>query len=327
MIRYAHIVIISLLICLFIFAQEPTPQFGHITSKDGLPENSVRVMIQDHQGYLWLGTQNGLVKYDGYSMKTYYHDENDTSSLSNYQIRSIFEDSKRNLWVGTGENEKGGLNKLDRNTDRFTRYMYDPNDSTSISSNYIKCIYEDRSGNLWIGTSVGLNLLNEGTNKFERFYYKDKKLDDGVYSLISKLRESGKTIQSILKVDNNARIKKTFSLSRKTPVLLVSMSEGKSDFGWLEDEKGNILFEPNIKESFLAGKNVRHRIHIWSDTLESGIYSVNYASDGLNSYNDWTARSALDYKAAGPDHPENWGIQVFKISNERIEVNKHRIQI
>jgi ligand-binding sensor domain-containing protein len=72
----------------------------------------VRCILQDHLGYMWFGTQNGLVRYDGYDMKIYQPDSNDSLSISNRQIRAIYEDRSGNLWIGTGMGELGGLNRL-----------------------------------------------------------------------------------------------------------------------------------------------------------------------------------------------------------------------
>jgi signal transduction histidine kinase/ligand-binding sensor domain-containing protein/CheY-like chemotaxis protein len=144
----------------------PEPIFEHLTIADGLPENSVRCILQDHLGYLWLGTQNGLVRYDGYNMKVYQPVPDDSLSISHRQIYSIYEDKSGNLWVGT----RGGLNCFNRSTDTFTRYIHNPDDSTSINSNWIWNINGDKEGRLFIGTENGLNLFDQQTNSFKRIY-------------------------------------------------------------------------------------------------------------------------------------------------------------
>ena len=98
--------------------QFPTPVFEYLSSEDGLPENSVTSILQDYLGYLWLGTQNGLVKYDGYSMKVFLPEENDSSTISSREIVTIYEDKNKTMWVGTWN----GLNKFNRLNETFTRY-------------------------------------------------------------------------------------------------------------------------------------------------------------------------------------------------------------
>jgi len=144
----------------------PEPVFEHFTVADGLPENSIVCILQDHLGYLWLGTQNGLVRYDGYNMKVYQPDADDSLSISSRRIVSIYEDKSGNLWVGTLK----GLNCFNRSTETFTSYMHNPDDSTSINSNWIWNINGDKEGRLFIGTENGLNLFDQQTNSFRRIY-------------------------------------------------------------------------------------------------------------------------------------------------------------
>lgn len=153
---------------LFSFPQIKEPRFEHITVEDGLPENSGTAIFQDHLGYMWFGTQRGLTKYDGYKMIKYINSKTDPGSISGDHIQCIYEDHLNNLWIGTRpiKSAGGGLNRFDRSTESFISYLHYPDDDSSISSNYIKCIYEDNSGNLWVGTDDGLNILNREKENF-----------------------------------------------------------------------------------------------------------------------------------------------------------------
>ena len=133
----------------------PEPVFEHFTIVDGLPENSANCILQDHLGYMWFGTQNGLVKYDGYNMKVYQPDPDDSLSISNRQIFTIYEDQSGTLWIGT---EHEGLNSFNRATETFTRYILNPDDSTR--ENEIKSICEDSTGKLLVGN--GDKLIQDG---------------------------------------------------------------------------------------------------------------------------------------------------------------------
>ncbi|MEJ2618205.1 MAG: two-component regulator propeller domain-containing protein, partial [Ignavibacteriaceae bacterium] len=150
-------------------SQFPTPTFEYISSENGLPENSVTCILQDHLGYLWLGTLNGLVRYNGNSMKVFQHDKNDSSSISNSSISAIYEDKNKTLWIGTWN----GLNKFNRVNGSFKSYKFNPNDTNSISDNGIKCIYENSSGKFWIGTTEGLNLFDRDKQIFTRYFFRD----------------------------------------------------------------------------------------------------------------------------------------------------------
>ena len=142
------------------------PVFEYLTRENGLPENSVKCILQDHLGYLWLGTQNGLVRYDGYVMKVYQAKENTFGFLSNNVITTIYEDKGNTLWVGTVH----GLNKFDRASGTFTSYIYNPKDRNSINGSNVRCICEDRYGRLWIGTPWGLSLADREKGTFAQFY-------------------------------------------------------------------------------------------------------------------------------------------------------------
>jgi signal transduction histidine kinase/ligand-binding sensor domain-containing protein/DNA-binding response OmpR family regulator len=167
-----YIVIITFL-SLFItevsFPQYDEIKFEHIRVEDGLPVNSVTCILQDHFGFLWLGTPSGLVKYDGYSMIVYRFDPMDSSSISDDNIRALCEDSMGILWIGT---KRRGLNSFDRANETFKRYVHLEGDTTKLNSNTINCIYHDKAGRIWIGTDSGLDLLNNPLNNFSHYYIK-----------------------------------------------------------------------------------------------------------------------------------------------------------
>jgi ligand-binding sensor domain-containing protein/signal transduction histidine kinase len=106
-------------------------------------------VLQDSNGFIWIGAQEGLLRYDGYSYKRYTQIPFDSTSLSNNWVMAIKEDKKGNLWIGT---VGGGLNYFDQKTEKFTRHMYSINKSNTISSNNIYSILINDDGSLWLGT-------------------------------------------------------------------------------------------------------------------------------------------------------------------------------
>ena len=152
-----------------IFSQSDSPVFETISIEDGLPENSVTCMLQDYLGYMWLGTQNGLVKYDGYTMTVYKPDDADNKSISGREISYLFEDNNKTLWAAT----LSGLSKFNRTDESFISYHSDPDDTNSISSDLVHSIYQDRFGRFWVGTLSGLNLFDRDRERFTRFYFMD----------------------------------------------------------------------------------------------------------------------------------------------------------
>ena len=142
----------------------------------GLSQISVNSIIQDSRGFLWIGTQDGLNRFDGYEFVVYRHQPSDPSSLSNSNIQSVIEDNKGDIWVGT----KDGLNKLDRANNNFTIYRHDPDDPGSISNNNIYYVYQDREGIIWLKTEEGLDMFDPNKQVFRTYnHYND------VFSFVS----------------------------------------------------------------------------------------------------------------------------------------------
>ncbi len=141
-------------------------QFQRIGLEEGLSQSVVNVILQDRQGFLWFGTQDGLNRYDGYNFKVYKPNPEDPNSLSDGWVESLYEDSDGYLWIGTYQ---GGLNRYDPNTDTFTQFRHIPEEPSSISEGTICAILQDRNGILWVGTTAGLNKFDPESNSFTRY--------------------------------------------------------------------------------------------------------------------------------------------------------------
>src|SRR6187397_548127 len=89
-------------------SQDSRFRIEQITTRDGLSQNSVYSILQDSRGFMWFGTRDGLDKYDGYTFLSYRHDPLDSTSISDYVITAIAEDSVGSIWAGTSA---GGLNR------------------------------------------------------------------------------------------------------------------------------------------------------------------------------------------------------------------------
>ncbi len=154
-------------------------RFRRFTIEDGLSQSTVETIVQDREGYMWFGTEDGLNRFDGYEFKIFRNDPDDPHSISNNNIWCLFVDWDGFMWAGTYST---GLNRYDHETGTFTRYLHDPEDQNSISSNYIRSITQDDSGNMWIGTRTGgVNLLEPGSGKFKRYTY-DKDSENSIPS-------------------------------------------------------------------------------------------------------------------------------------------------
>jgi signal transduction histidine kinase/ligand-binding sensor domain-containing protein len=147
-------------------SEAPTLRFEHLGVEQGMLQNSANYIMQDKNGYLWISTQGGLHRYDGYEFKAYTAVPFDTSSLSQSWVWSTSEASNGDIWVNTND---GGLNRLNPTTGKTVKYLHDPHDSSSISSNLTFYTLESSTGDLWVSTfDGGLNRMRPGQhNKFE----------------------------------------------------------------------------------------------------------------------------------------------------------------
>ena len=138
-------------------------RFERITIADGLSNSKVDAILQDRQGFLWVGTERGLNKYDGYQFTGYRNDPADAGSLSHDRIYALYEDSAGELWIGTG----AGLDRLDRLTGTFVHYQAglggNPYTGMPDTGAAVFAIQEDRHGVLWVGSSAGLYHLDPGS--------------------------------------------------------------------------------------------------------------------------------------------------------------------
>ncbi len=127
-----------------------SPRFETLGLKDGLSQGSIYQILQDRHGFIWLGTQDGLNRYDGQSFKVYRSQPFDTTTINEGWEWDIEEDKDGFIWVATWG---GGLNRFNPVTEKFTRYTHDDEDSTSIPSDRVRSLLATDDGTLWIGTT------------------------------------------------------------------------------------------------------------------------------------------------------------------------------
>jgi signal transduction histidine kinase/ligand-binding sensor domain-containing protein len=150
-------------------AQNNSLKLDHIGADQGLSQISVHSIVQDAQGFIWFGTQEGLNRYDGYSVNVFKHDPLDPTSISDNFISCLFSDNRGDLWVGTTQ---GGLNRYVISENKFYHYPHINNDSTSLSENYVTSLFQDSDGDIWVGTrTAGLNRLNVSKGTFTHYKF------------------------------------------------------------------------------------------------------------------------------------------------------------
>lgn len=148
-----------------VFSQTKNFRFEHITTDNGLSSNQVSDILQDKNGFLWISTQDGINRNDGYNFKHFKHIPGNLNSLSDYAASHIYEDSNGNFWIATRE----GLNVFNPDSETFTHYNPQKDSTVLLGSEKIVCTTEDKYGNIWIGTRKGLNLFNPKSKSFTLF--------------------------------------------------------------------------------------------------------------------------------------------------------------
>ena len=153
-----------------LYGQSQDIEFEHLTTEEGLSNNTVTSIMQDSSGFMWFGTSGGLNRWDGYEFKHYSHNPFDSNSISNDQINVIYKDSFGRIWVGT----ELGLNKFDIQTGKFTRYITHHDTVDFITQNRISEIIEDDSSNIWYSTESGICKFDTSIRKIERYLINSK---------------------------------------------------------------------------------------------------------------------------------------------------------
>ncbi|PIB34328.1 hypothetical protein BFP72_02265 [Reichenbachiella sp. 5M10] len=306
---------------------QPTLGFKHLSVKDGLSQSNVNTIIQDRDGYIWIGTFDGLNKYDGYKFTVYTNDLNDNTSIPSNFVTKIIEDRHGYLWMGTTY----GLTRFNKETGKFTTLFHDPNNANSISNNSIWSLLEDTEGNIWVGTfGGGLNLLENTENfpnvKVTRYLnepsnpsslsqnwvmdiYEDHNKDIWVATVgeyLNQFRPQTKTFDRIHLAD---------SLSANTSVW--SIAEDNKNQLWLGTETGLSRLDLNTKL-------VHNYLHDSTDSTsisEGQIRAILFDSknnlwistqNGLNIYNknndNFTQHLQDDFDAWSISSDEAWTI-------------------
>ncbi|HET6725168.1 MAG TPA: two-component regulator propeller domain-containing protein [Gammaproteobacteria bacterium] len=131
--------------------------FERLGIKDGLSQQTVTALAQGPQGFLWVGTQAGLNRYDGYEFRTFVPQPDKPQTLSDSYITAILPTPDGGLWIGT---DAGGLDRYDAATGRFTAWRHEPGKPGSLSADRVFSLLLDRTGKLWVGTQAGLDCLD-----------------------------------------------------------------------------------------------------------------------------------------------------------------------
>jgi signal transduction histidine kinase/CheY-like chemotaxis protein len=152
-----------------------TPYFRTLSAADGLPSSEVRKLAQDRRGFLWIGTQDGLARYDGVGFRVYRHDPTDPDSLAGNDVSALYIDRQDRLWCG---GEDGGLNLLDVRRQRFVHYRHQRDDPHSLGSDDVWAIAEGVDGAIYVGGyGGGVDRLDPASQTFRHWRHDPARAD------------------------------------------------------------------------------------------------------------------------------------------------------
>jgi PAS domain S-box-containing protein len=141
--------------------------FNRLGVEEGLSSNWVLAVLRDRRGFLWVGTQDGLNRYDGHQFVTYRPSQSDSHSLPFSVAGVLFEDSRGRLWVGSRWASEG-MALYDRELDRFVR-LPQGRDGTGLGDPRVNAIVDAPDGRLWVGTPKGVDRVDPDRGTFENF--------------------------------------------------------------------------------------------------------------------------------------------------------------
>jgi signal transduction histidine kinase/ligand-binding sensor domain-containing protein/CheY-like chemotaxis protein len=228
-------------------AQTENFKFDHLSVKHGLSQGNVWDIHQGRLGFIWIGTEDGLNMYDGYTFTVFRNDPADSLSISNNFIHCIEQDAEGNLWIGT----QGGINIYNRDNNRFERLVNNKSINGSLSSSDVMAMFFDSQDNLWVGTEKGLNLYDRKTKTFKYFLHDANDPKSLAHNSVKAILE-----------DNKKRI-----WVGTTNGLSLLNSDGKTFTNFYHDANNPLSLNSNRITALLEDKN-----HVlWVGTFDGGI--------------------------------------------------------
>ncbi len=285
-------------------------QFRHFNQEQGLSNNYVHAIVQDPQGFIWVGTSDGLNRYDGIRNEVYrYHSQDNRSLAANY-VLSLLVDSAGRLWVGT---RGGGLSLYVPEFDGFRNWHHDSSNPNSLSADYVTALAEGPDGEIWVGTrTAGLNRFDPETGIFTVYTYDEEDpLSIGskvVGSLFVDRRNrlwvgTGASVDMWEPDQNRFR---HFILSDKDPSLHAAglikfLFEDQEGVLWAGSQSLGVFIKPSHRENFAQWEKNRDE----GEVIIRGAYDI--VGDGSDRL--WIATAK--------------GIQIYHRGQDRLFKSQH----
>jgi len=163
-----HLILVALSALLIAADAAAARRFVEVGTGRGLDATVIPAMLVDRDGFLWVGSREGLFRYDGYQAVAFLPDAGQPGLVSDVDVRSLFQAADGALWVSTNT---GGLNRRDPRTGSFTQFHHASGDSRSLSDESVYGVGQDADGRIWVGTQKGLNRLDADGRGFTRYFH------------------------------------------------------------------------------------------------------------------------------------------------------------
>ncbi|MBL7778317.1 MAG: hypothetical protein JNK66_08510 [Chitinophagales bacterium] len=151
--------------------------FETLTTKNGLSSNEISCIYEDRDHFLWVGTRDGLNRFDGRKFEVFRNHPQDSNSISGNVISAVLQDSSGIIWIATKD---GGLSRYDAkapDNKKFTQFRHSPKDTTTIATNRLNCLYDWDENYLAIGAEMySCIFLNKKTLQFTYWRFNDEEM-------------------------------------------------------------------------------------------------------------------------------------------------------
>lgn len=153
------------------FFEIGSPFFHTVAGMETLDSSVITALHQDKEGYIWIGTQEGLLRYDGYQFKVFQHDPENSSSIAGNYVRTIWQTPDDRIWIGTMSN---GVSIIDIATNKVIRMSANVDSAKHrLSHNQVRAIFGDDNGRVFIATNNGLNYYDPSRDQVELIEFID----------------------------------------------------------------------------------------------------------------------------------------------------------
>jgi signal transduction histidine kinase/CheY-like chemotaxis protein len=161
------------------------PSFRHYGVLDGLPSDAAYMAVQDKSGYIWIGTRDGLARFDGSEFRIFRHDGTDPDSIAANDVSAVLVDAQGNVWAG---GEGNGLNLYLPDSGGFRHWQHDSRDASSLSGNDVMALAQSPDGSIWVGIYAGgLDRLRADRRGFEHFRHRERSADSLLSNIVTAL--------------------------------------------------------------------------------------------------------------------------------------------